>query len=108
VAPYVLDARRCISYLTIELRESIPAELRPGVGDWLFGCDVCQDVCPWNHRAPLSPEPRFHPAASTNPVDLTVLFTLDDAAFRARGAMETDREVLAEIGSQTFIRPTLP
>src|SRR4051812_45302218 len=54
--PYVLDASRCISYLTIELRDSVPASLRGGIGDWLFGCDVCQDVCPWNTRAPLSEE----------------------------------------------------
>lgn len=82
--PYVLDATRCISYLTIELRDAIPAELRPGLGDWLFGCDVCQDVCPWNHRAPLTGELAFQPRADENPVDLIELFTLDDAAFRAR------------------------
>ena len=86
VAPYVLDARRCISYLTIELRESIPVELREGVGDWLFGCDVCQDVCPWNHRAPSSVEPAFQPSEGMNPVDVASLFALDDAAFRAISA----------------------
>jgi epoxyqueuosine reductase len=81
---YVLDASRCISYLTIELRESIPNELRPGVGDWLFGCDVCQDVCPWNSRAPQSGEAAFEPRAGSNPVDLVAVFDLDEAAFRQR------------------------
>jgi epoxyqueuosine reductase len=82
--PYVLDASRCISYLTIELRDHIPRELRPGIGDWLFGCDVCQDVCPWNHRTSPTAEPAFQPAEDGNPVDLLALFDLDDDAFRAR------------------------
>src|SRR4029077_13497725 len=82
--PYVLDASRCISYLTIELRDAIPHDLRSGMGDWLFGCDVCQDVCPWNHRAPESNEPGFQAAEGMNPIELAALFNLDDAAFRAR------------------------
>jgi epoxyqueuosine reductase len=82
--PYVLDATRCVSYLTIELRESIPLPLRSGVGDWLFGCDVCQDVCPWNHRAPTSNESAFQPADESNPVSLAKLFDLTDESFRQR------------------------
>lgn len=84
VAPYVLDSRRCISYLTIELRGMIPAELREGVGNWVFGCDVCQDVCPWNHKAPATDETSLQPAADANPLELAPLFELDDAGFRAR------------------------
>ncbi len=82
VEPYVLDARRCISYLTIELRDQpIPTEFRPLMGNWVFGCDVCQDVCPWNRKAPLSSEPAFAPRDKLNPADLEWLLSLDDAGF---------------------------
>jgi epoxyqueuosine reductase len=84
VEPYVLDARRCISYLTIELRGPVPAELRSGMEDWVFGCDICQEVCPWNRRAPESDEAAYQPAGDMNPLELTSLFDLDDEAFRRR------------------------
>jgi epoxyqueuosine reductase len=61
VEPYVMDARLCISYLTIELRGTIPAPLREPMGRHVFGCDICQDVCPWNRRAPVTHAPEFQP-----------------------------------------------
>lgn len=63
VEPYVMDARKCISYLTIELRGSILEEFREPMGNHVFGCDICQDVCPWNRRAPVVPIPQFQPRA---------------------------------------------
>ena len=83
-APYVLDARRCISYLTIELKSSIPVELRDGMGDWLFGCDLCQDVCPWNHRAPVSQEPGFQPLPDLNPANASSLLAISESDFKRR------------------------
>jgi epoxyqueuosine reductase len=82
--PHVMDASRCISYLTIEHRDAIPMEIRTEMGEWVFGCDLCQDVCPWNRKSPKSMEPQFAPRDDTNPLELTGLFDLDDDAFRAR------------------------
>jgi len=82
VAPNVLDARRCISYLTIEHRGDVPSDLAERLGGWVFGCDVCQDVCPWNRKAPPSREPALAPAAPLGP--LSALLHLDEAGFRAR------------------------
>jgi epoxyqueuosine reductase len=84
VAPYRLDARRCISYLTIESREVVPEEFRALLGSRIFGCDACQEVCPWNRRAPTTAEPAFQPGEGMNPVELTELLRLDEAAFRRR------------------------
>ena len=81
-APYVLDARRCISYLTIEHRGAIDEPSRESIGEWLFGCDVCQDVCPWNAKAERSREPAFEPTAALEP--LTTLLALSPDAFRER------------------------
>jgi epoxyqueuosine reductase len=80
VAPYQVDARRCISYLTIELRGPIPVELRPLVGDWIFGCDICQDVCPWNRFAPPAREARLH-ARSLDGWTLEKFLALDETQF---------------------------
>jgi epoxyqueuosine reductase len=82
--PGWLDSRRCISYLTIELRTSIPQELRPGLGDWVFGCDVCQEVCPWNRKAPAGAEPELGGRADLERVDLVELLSLSEEEFRHR------------------------
>ena len=82
VAPYVLDARRCISYLTIEHRGDLAGELAEQVGDWMFGCDVCQEVCPWNRKAAPGHEPALAPSGSFG--SLESLLALDQDAFRAR------------------------
>jgi len=85
VAPHVMDARRCISYLTIELRGPVPRELRPFLGNHIFGCDICQEACPWNERfASPTCEPGFYPGPDSAAPHLLDLFTLDDAGFAHR------------------------
>ncbi len=80
-----IDARRCISYLTIELKGSIPVELRPPMGDWVFGCDICQEVCPWNIRfAEAAGDPAFAPRAEVAFPDLQTEIFLTPAAFNRK------------------------
>lgn len=84
VAPRVLDARKCISYLTIESRKDIPDPLQSQVGEWLFGCDVCQDVCPWNHRfARETNEPAYRPRDPEAWPTLEEIGRMDERAFDA-------------------------
>src|SRR5256714_5983994 len=82
-APYRVDARRCISYLTIELKSVIPLELRPLIGDRIFGCDDCLDACPWNRFAQESREAAFSARRSTTEMSLREYLELSDAEFRA-------------------------
>ena len=84
VAPFVLDNTRCISYLTIELRGAIPRDMRPLVGDWIFGCDICQDVCPVNRKSKGSLEPAFQQRHDFSAPALIPLLELDDEGFRER------------------------
>ena len=86
VAPRLLDARLCISYLTIEQRGPIPPELRPQLGNWVFGCDLCQQVCPWNRKAQPSSHPKLHPHPDRLAPPLLDLLALDEAGFLARFA----------------------
>ncbi|MDW8122789.1 MAG: tRNA epoxyqueuosine(34) reductase QueG, partial [Armatimonadota bacterium] len=85
VGPYLLDSRKCISYLTIELRGSIPRDLRPLMGTWVFGCDICQEVCPWNKKATLTAEPDFSPRPWAAP-ELLEIVRLSEKEFRERFA----------------------
>jgi epoxyqueuosine reductase len=82
--PGWLDSRRCISYLTIELRGPVPEELRPALGKWVFGCDVCQEVCPWNRKAPAGAEPELGGRVELERVDLVELLGLSEGEFRHR------------------------
>lgn len=100
IAPYRLDARRCISYLTIELKEAIPEELRPGLGNRIFGCDDCQLVCPWNRYAKAAQDPDFLPRHNLDAAALVDLFGWQEAEFLQR----TEGSAIRRIGHARWLR----
>jgi epoxyqueuosine reductase len=100
IAPYRLDARRCISYLTIELKGSIPVELRPLIGNRIYGCDDCQLVCPWNSFAKVSIEPDFAVREGLDNISLVELFALDETEFKAR----LEGSAIYRIGYERWLR----
>jgi epoxyqueuosine reductase len=102
-APYKLDARRCISYLTIEHKGMIAAELRPLIGNRIYGCDDCLTACPWNKYAQATAEPDFLPRAELTAPRLAELAGLDDAAFRQLFAATS----IKRIGRDRFVRNVL-
>jgi epoxyqueuosine reductase len=100
IAPGVLDSRRCISYLTIELRGPIPRDLRPLVGTWIFGCDICQDVCPVNRHALDATEPAFRDSLVEPFLQLLPLLKLDAGEFRRRFA----KTAIVRVKRDGFVR----
>ena len=98
--PYVLDARRCISYLTIEQSGSIPEELRPLMGNRVFGCDDCQLICPWNRFAQRSPEDDFKPRHGLDNADLVELFQWSEEEF----LQKTEGSAIRRTGYQGWMR----
>ncbi|KFN47590.1 hypothetical protein N787_08505 [Arenimonas metalli CF5-1] len=100
VAPYRVDARRCISYLTIELKEAIPEELRPLMGNRIFGCDDCQLACPWNKFAVKHAQPDFQPRHGLDAAGLAELFAWDEATFLQR----TEGSAIRRTGHAGWLR----
>lgn len=100
VAPYTVDARLCISYLTIELREAIPVELRPLIGNRIYGCDDCQLVCPWNRFAEPTPETDFLPRHKLDNITLLELFAWNEEEFIKR----TEGSPIRRIGYDCWLR----
>ncbi len=100
VEPYVVDARRCISYLTIEHKGAIPLELRPLIGNRIYGCDDCQLFCPWNRFASLTDESDFLPRHHLNDSNLLELFGWDEQTF----LRNTEGSAIRRIGHQSWLR----
>jgi epoxyqueuosine reductase len=100
VAPYTVDARRCISYLTIELHGAIPEPLRPLMGNRIYGCDDCQLVCPWNHRAQTTQETDFLPRQGLDAPNLLDLFAWSEEEFLHR----TEGSALRRLGHERWLR----
>ncbi len=100
VAPYQVDARRCVSYLTIELHGSIPVALRPLIGNRIYGCDDCQLICPWNRFAKLSAEQDFKPRHQLNTQQLIDVFAWTEATFLTK----TEGSAIRRIGHERWLR----
>ncbi|MSP52935.1 MAG: tRNA epoxyqueuosine(34) reductase QueG [Gammaproteobacteria bacterium] len=100
IAPYVLDARRCISYLTIELRTSIPEEFRPLISNRVYGCDDCQLACPWNRFAKITDEKQFHPRHDLDSSSIIELFNWTEAEFDKN----TEGSPIRRIGYECWLR----
>ena len=100
IAPYTVDARRCISYLTIELRDSIPEEFRPLMGNRIYGCDDCQLVCPWNRFARPTQEQDFAPRHGMDTAELIDLFQWTEQEFLKR----TEGSAIRRIGHECWVR----
>jgi len=100
VAPYSLDARRCISYLTIELKDAIPIEFRKAIGNRIYGCDDCQLFCPWNKFAKPTAEGDFAPRHGLNTAELTELFSWDEATW----LQKTEGSAMRRIGFERWLR----
>lgn len=100
VAPYQVDARRCVSYLTIELHDPIPEAYRPLIGNRIYGCDDCQIICPWNRFAKLTDVADFNPRHQLNTQQLLAVFAWDEATFLAK----TEGSAIRRIGYERWLR----
>lgn len=100
VAPYQVDARRCVSYLTIELHSSIPEPLRPLIGNRIYGCDDCQLICPWNRFAKLTDEKDFNPRYRLNAQELLDVFAWTEQEF----LVKTEGSAIRRIGHERWLR----